>query len=332
MEAAYTKGIDIEDVSTLSLHGPGVTVRAVNTSETQLVPDTTLDPDYVGVDVEGTQTRSELAVPVKVGGEVVAVINVESTEAAKFTAEDKVLVETMAQHVTSAFERIRRLEDVQKMERARAREAVESAAKIGSMVRHDLRGPLSAIKNAAYLLRESPEDKDLLAIIDRSVSRAGEILEDLRERTWTGSLTPAPTNLVDLIRETVEGLGAPEGVGVALRLSDEVVNGRVDGTKIRRVVENLVLNAFDAMPNGGELRVEEQSKDGQLFLRVSDTGVGITPENLGKLFTPFFTTKKGGTGLGLIYSRQVVEAHGGTISVESEAGRGTSVTVKLPLS
>ena len=116
-----------------------------------------------------------------------------------------------------------------------------------------------------------------------------------------------------------------------MKLHDEVVYGRVDGAKMRRVVENLVLNAFDAMPDGGELRVEEQVNDGCLVLRVSDTGVGIPSESLGKLFTPFFTTKEGGTGLGLVYCRQVVEAHGGTVSVESEAGRGTSFTVKLPL-
>lgn len=331
LEAVYTKGIDIENVRALPLDGPSVMVRAVNTGETQLVPDTRLDPDYVSVTVEGTRPRSELAVPVKVGGEVVVVINIESTEVAKFTEMDRILVEIMAQHVASVLEKMRRLEEVQEMERTKAREAVESVAKIGSMVRHDLRGPLAAIGNAAYLLKGNPEDTKVLEIIDRSVSRAAEILEDLRERTWTGSLTPAPTDLVVLIRETVEGLGAPERVNVALKLHDGVVNGRVDGAKIRRVLENLVLNAFDAMPDGGELSVEEQVNDGCLVLRVSDTGVGIPSESLGKLFTPFFTTKKSGTGLGLVYCRQVVEAHGGTISVESEAGRGTCFTVKLPL-
>jgi PAS domain S-box-containing protein len=331
LEAVYVKGINVKDVRALPLDGLGVTVRSVITGETQLVSDTRLDTDYFSVDVEGTETRSELAVPVKVGGEVVAVINVESTEEAKFKEEDRLLVEIMAQHVASALERMWRLEEVQEMERARTREAVESAAKIDSMVRHDLRGPLSAIRSAAILLRENPERAEVLEIIDRSVSRAVEILEDLREHAWTGSLIPAPTDLVGLIRETVEGLGAPEGVNVALKLRDEVVYGRMDGAKIRRVVENLVLNALDAMPDGGELRVEEQVKDGHLVLRVSDTGVGIPSENLGKLFTPFFTTKEGGTGLGLIYCRQVVEAHGGTINVESEVGRGTSFTVKLPL-
>ena len=138
-------------------------------------------------------------------------------------------------------------------------------------------------------------------------------------------------DLVELIRETVKGLGTPERVIVEARFNDEVVYGRVDGTMIKRVVDNLVLNAFDAMPNGGRLMVEEWVEEGSLMFQVSDTGVGIPSENLAKLFYPFYTTKAGGMGLGLTFCRQVVEAHGGTIGVESEVGKGTQVTVKLPL-
>ena len=312
----------------LSINGTGITARAAREKRTILVGDTRLDSDFVK---GSTDSLSELDVPVVTNGEVVGVLNMESLELDYFDASHVSLAEALASHVSSNLERLKHFKEVQEMERTRAREAVESVAKIGSMVRHDLRGPLVAIGNAAYLLRGNPEDTKVLEIIDRSVSRAAEILEDLRERTWTGNLTPAPADLVGLIRETVEGLGAPEGVNVALKLHDGVVYGRVDGAKMRRVVENLVLNAFDAMPDGGELRVEEQVNDGCLVLRVSDTGVGIPSESLGKLFTPFFTTKKSGTGLGLVYCRQVVEAHGGTVSVESEAGRGTNFTVKLPL-
>jgi PAS domain S-box-containing protein len=311
----------------LSINGTGITARAAREKRPILVGDTRLDSDFVK---GSTDSLSELDVPVVTNGEVVGVLNMESLELDYFDASHVSLAEALASHVSSNLERLKHFKEVQEMERTRAREAVESVAKIGSMVRHDLRGPLAAIGNAAYLLKGNPEDTKVLEIIDRSVSRAAEILEDLRERTWTGSLTPAPTDLVGLIRETVEGLGAPEGVNVTLKLHDGV-NGMVDGAKIRRVVENLVLNAFDAMPDGGELRVEEQVNDGCLVLRVSDTGVGIPSESLSKLFTPFFTTKKSGTGLGLVYCRQVVEAHGGTVSVESEAGRGTSFTVKLPL-
>ncbi len=240
-------------------------------------------------------------------------------------------MEIMAEHVASALERIRRLEEVQAMERARFREAVENAAKMSSMVRHDLRGPLSAIRNSVYLLRKKHGDGEILDIVDRSASRAAEILDELREHTWTGGITPALSDLVALVRETVEGLGAPDGVKVELVFRDEVVYGWVDGEKIRRVLDNLVLNAFDAMPGGGVLGVEEWTEGGNLCLRVSDTGVGVLPENLGKLFTPFYTTKPTGMGLGLTYCRQVVEAHGGSITVESMVGRGTSFTVKIPL-
>ena len=331
LEAVYEHGMSIGDSGVLDLGGPGVVVRAAVTGETQLVRDTRLDPDYVKAEVDGSQTLSELAVPVMIGGGVAAVINVESTELNRFTEVDQLLIEIMAEHVASALERIRRLEEVQAMERAKFRDAVENAAKMSSMVRHDLRGPLSVIRNSVYLLRKKHGDGEILDLVDRSAVRAAEILEELREHTWMGDITPALSDLVALVREAVEGLGAPEGVRVELVFRDEAVYGWVDGEKVRRVVDNLVLNAFDAMPEGGVLGVEEWTEGGYLYLRVSDTGVGVLPENLGKLFTPFYTSKPKGMGLGLTYCRQVVEAHGGAISVESEAGRGTSFTVKLPL-
>ena len=99
---------------------------------------------------------------------------------------------------------------------------------------------------------------------------------------------------------------------------------------LRRAIENLVLNAMDAMPAGGVLMLSTTHKDGHVQLEISDTGTGLTPEECDRLFTPYYTTKQHGTGLGLAIVKSVISDHGGRISVESETGVGTSFHIELP--
>jgi len=94
---------------------------------------------------------------------------------------------------------------------------------------------------------------------------------------------------------------------------------------------NLVTNALQAMPQGGEINISSEVKDKNIEVKIKDTGVGIPPKNLEKLFTPLFTTKSKGIGLGLSNVKNIVEKHGGTIQVQSEEGKGTTFTIQLPL-
>lgn len=100
---------------------------------------------------------------------------------------------------------------------------------------------------------------------------------------------------------------------------------------MRRVLSNLISNAIDALPNGGNIFISARIEDEEIVLTVEDTGVGIAEENLGRLFKPFFTTKERGTGLGLAICKRFVELHGGHIFVESKVGRGTKFTIRLPV-
>ena len=99
---------------------------------------------------------------------------------------------------------------------------------------------------------------------------------------------------------------------------------------LHRALENLILNAMDAMPAGGVLMLRTTQQDGGVHLEISDTGTGLTPEECDRLFTPYYTTKQHGTGLGLAIVQSVVSDHGGRISVESESGVGTSFHIELP--
>jgi len=105
----------------------------------------------------------------------------------------------------------------------------------------------------------------------------------------------------------------------------------IDPDFIRTCLYNLVLNAFQAMAGGGTLTIGARERDGQLALTVADTGTGIAKEQLAKVFDPFFTTKTEGLGLGLALIKRVIEEHGGRVGIESEEGRGSAVTLYLPL-
>jgi signal transduction histidine kinase len=105
----------------------------------------------------------------------------------------------------------------------------------------------------------------------------------------------------------------------------------VDPQQMTQVLENLVTNAYQAMPQGGKLTVKARASQDEVYLSIADTGEGIAEENLGKLFEPLFTTKPRGIGLGLALSKMLVEANGGSIDVESKEGKGTTFTVILPI-
>ena len=121
------------------------------------------------------------------------------------------------------------------------------------------------------------------------------------------------------------------GITVDARLDPSVGKQRFDAGLLKQAFLNLVLNALQAMPQGGVLTVESGISGGMVVVRIADTGVGISEENRKRLFSPFFTTKKNGTGLGLAITYRIVENHRGTIDVSSELGKGTTFMVKIPV-
>jgi len=202
-----------------------------------------------------------------------------------------------------------------------------AAGSIAAMVGHDLRGPLQSIKNAAYLLDKSPESsEDALRVIKESVDRATMMLQEIRDQTHEEPLAIAD---VDLGR-AVEEAGIPEDIDASVGVDGGVGKASLDVLKIRRVLDNLISNAVEAMPKGGELRISGSRGEEGFVIEVSDSGEGIRDEVMEGLFKPFNTSKPGGLGLGLAYCKRAVEAHGGSITVESKVGAGTIFTVLLP--
>jgi PAS domain S-box-containing protein len=215
-------------------------------------------------------------------------------------------------------------------------ERFAAIGELAGMVGHDLRNPLSGIKNACYYLRKKQSafigDKgiEMLNTIDKSVFYADKIVNDLLDYSREMRLDLeecSPKALIDYVLLTIT---IPPSIKVVEQVNNSSVF-LVDSVKMQRVFTNLIKNAIDAMPNGGTLQITSNQRDGNLNVTFSDTGVGISSDTIDKLFIPLFTTKAQGMGFGLSISKRIVEAHGGLISVDSTVGKGTSFTITIPI-
>ena len=142
---------------------------------------------------------------------------------------------------------------------------------------------------------------------------------------------PTKTDLNGLVKHVLEGTTVPGNVEVVTSFGEGLDSIIIDPDIMHRIIDNLVENAFDAMPEGGRLVIRVKKRVDGVVISVGDTGVGIPEESKERIFSPLYTTKAGGMGLGLTYCRRAIEAQGGSIDFESEVGVGTTFTVKLPL-
>jgi signal transduction histidine kinase len=216
----------------------------------------------------------------------------------------------------------------------------EKLAFLGQIVgglSHELRGPLGAIKNASYYLKMALSDpesevEEMLSIIDKEVrisnQTIGSVLSFARQNPpKRTSFAPAPAIAGILLR-----IPKPGNIEVANLIDGNTPNLMVDSDHFGQIVGNIILNAFQAMPGGGRLTIDFFIETSDLVtMRFQDTGCGI-PEKIRKqVFEPLFTTKQEGVGLGLAITKTMVDANGGTIKVESQAGAGSTFTVELPV-
>ena len=233
-------------------------------------------------------------------------------------------------------ERTRELREAQ--EQLVRRERLAVLGQLAGGVGHELRNPLGAIKNAAYFLNmvieePEPEVKEMLEVLDKEVGTSEGIISSLLDFARPKPLSQQPADVNEVVQEALSRTTVPENVEVVSRLDEALPIIPADPVQLSQVFGNIVLNAIQAMSEGGQLTVTSEVA-GPEWVSVSftDTGVGISEENSEKLFEPLFTTKARGIGLGLALVKTLVEGHGGTIEVQSEMGRGSTFTVRLPIS
>lgn len=218
------------------------------------------------------------------------------------------------------------------------REKLAMLGQLAGGVGHELRNPLGVMTNAIYyllmVLKDAPENvKDYLGIIKTQIALSEKIVGDLLDfaRVKTPQFETVPVEKI--VREQLERVGNLNGVKLVEKIAPNLPALRVDRVQIGQVVLNLFTNALQAMDGkSGTLEVRaSRGSNGFVRLDVTDTGVGMTREQLEKVFEPLFTTKARGIGLGLAVSRSLVHANGGEISVSSEPGKGSTLSVDLPI-
>ena len=205
---------------------------------------------------------------------------------------------------------------------------------MGAKVAHELKNPLSAAKALVQLGLRNPAEgpsHQRLALLEREVTRMQEILQSyLSSCRPPEVMATARVHLGRLVSETLLVLSArADAAGVRLSSrGDALVEG--DPRRLEEALVNLVANGIEATPPGGEVVVEVRPDSDRIEILVRDTGCGISPETLSRLGTPFFTTREEGTGLGVALARSTIALHGGSLSYESEPGKGTTVRARLP--
>ncbi len=202
---------------------------------------------------------------------------------------------------------------------------------------HEIRNPLASIEGAAYVAQTESDParaSEFLDIIRKETARLNglvtQFLEFARPRA-PQMISTDPADLTDSVLNLVRQVAGQNNVTLLRTFEETVASVKCDPEQMKQVLLNLVLNAIQAMPGGGEVTVSAGMSADRLFLRVKDTGPGIPAERVDEVFDPFYTTKQNGTGLGLPIAYQIVEQHGGELAIESNSPQGCTFVIRLPL-
>ncbi len=203
---------------------------------------------------------------------------------------------------------------------------------------HEIRNPLTAIKSSLQYLESKSRDETARKLLGTALEETGrieEILSGLLSFSRPSEIKKERYDLLESLEESLDLIAfqaRKQKVRIVREFAQPALHVEGDRSQLKQLFLNLFLNSLQAMPQGGELKLEVSPADGEnLLVTVSDTGEGIPEENLDRVFDPFFTTKKSGTGLGLSICYGIVRSHEGNIEVRSQPGRGTTVLTKLPL-
>jgi two-component system, NtrC family, sensor histidine kinase AtoS len=214
-------------------------------------------------------------------------------------------------------------------------ERLSTLGTLASAIGHELRNPLGVIQNAAHALGQRADDPDrvrrLAETVTTEVQRATRVIADVVDFVRAQPPRRHPVGVSGLVEETLYRVDVPERIAVECDLSPDLPVLRLDGQQMAQVLENLIRNAVEAIPESGSIRLTASRVEDRIELAVADDGPGIPPQDLERIFEPLFTTKRTGTGMSLAISKRLVEAHGGALRVATVPGQGATFTISLPL-
>jgi len=314
-----------------------------------LVQDAQNDPRfYSGVDQKtGLTTRSVIAVPLRFRGAVWGVVEAINKVRGAFSEGDVGLLEALARSAAIALvnaqsyqaeRELRKLVEQSRVQLVQS-EKLAATGRLAATLAHEVNNPLQAIYNCLQMMHdfqlEPEEQREYLQIAIEEVERLTSTVSRVLDLTRHPRRGMRPVQLNQVMERVLALTGKylqHRHVALQQDLASDLPPTLALPDELVQVFLNLVLNAADAMAEGGVLRVTSRlAGDGRLAMAFSDTGCGIPPEHLNRIFEPFFSTKEGGTGMGLNISSDVIKQHGGEITVESQVGQGTTFTVWLPV-
>ena len=362
--SGYAKDTDKVDRLRIKVGHEGITGWVAATGRPLYVPDVEKDPRYIP-GMKGV--RSEIALPLKIGDKMLGVLNVESTELGAFRERDVRILSSLAAQAAVAIENARLYAEIQEKAQeldSACRDLEESRANILkanerllemdrlkseflATMSHELRTPLTAIIAYTELMRDSRVDErqrnEFLEIVDEQGNRLIQLIDDLLDLSKLergkmqlnlerADLNEIVLSAVQTIRPTAE----KKGLEVTTAFCPTLSPAFMDAKRVRQVCWNLLCNAVKFTEKGGSINVSTEDSPEELLVRISDTGIGIKPEDTGRIFDRFAqvdssaTRAHGGAGLGLDLVRRFVTLHSGRVWVESEYGSGSTFIFTLP--
>lgn len=285
--------------------------------------------------------KASLGVPLKIGDEVIGVLAVNNkTRSQPFGQGDQYLLSALADYACVAIENARLRDDLATSERLTQTEKLASLELMAARVAQKIETPIQAILSHVRVLYNQMEPNNLLLkalnSIEREVLRCRRTTTNLLNFSQRTPLDVHPTDLNNVLgaaADVVAREAGPARVEVVKGLDPELPPVPADEKQLQQAFANLIHNAYEAMPQGGVLRLFTRLVGREVQVVIADSGVGIKPQDMPHIFEPFFTTKDPAqnAGLGLTISYGIVERHQGTVEVESQPGVGSTVTVRLPI-
>lgn len=332
--------------------GQGIVGWVVKEGKPLLVPDVSVDPRYYDrVSKQlGLDCRSILCVPLVIRDHVIGAIELINKLDGEFTSEDLELLNSMAATVAIALENARLYTELAQFARELERsqdqliraEKLAATGKLAASLAHEINNPLQAVHNCLHLLTHKSsltqsKQHEYLSMAQEEVERLVDLVQRMLDFYRPSAETIAPLNINAILDDVLSLAGKRlQHANIVAHKDLATPLPPVQGMSnlLKQVFLNIIINAIEAMPAGGNLYVNTawDDKRREASISFTDTGEGIPVAELANIFDPFYTTKAKGTGLGLSVSHGIVERHGGRIGVKSELGKGATFTVRLPAS
>jgi len=362
LECKMAVGVDVEKIKGIELPldpEASIVSRSVMEKKPYIIPDARMDPRVNPVLKEKFNLHSLVVIPLFTKEKALGAIAADHTEPGRrLTQETLDSVMRFAQQAGLAIQNAsmyqelknfsRQMEekiqkttaDLRKTESQLIRsEKLAALGQLAAGIAHEIRNPLTSINILIHSLRErlpsENSQQEDLKVIEEEIHRMNEIVDQFLRFAKPASPLLEKTDVLSIVEETLQLLRLQiEKQRIVVEKEFQALPMiQIDREQMKQVMLNLLLNAIQAMPEGGQLTLKGQnSKDGQwIHLSIEDSGMGISPEDIDKLFDPFFSTKEGGIGLGLSITHRIIDQHHGKIEVENAPEKGTIFTVWLPI-